>query len=250
MSGARTSEKANGKMPLGGESGWEDHLDELRRRVIAVLVVFSASALAAFVFSDNLAAFLMSPVSGLGVKLYTFAPAEKFTAYLRLSVWTGVLMSLPFALLQIGAFVWPALIGNERRYAAAALLLIPLLFISGSALTYKFLAPVVLKFFLSFGASDAVQQLWGFSEYLSMLAALMIASGLLLETPLVLLASFALGILTPKRVSRFRPHIIVALFLIAGICTPPDVISQIALGVPLYLLFELTLLIGRLIVPN
>jgi sec-independent protein translocase protein TatC len=238
-------------MPLNdGGGGWDGHLDELRRRVIAVLVVFSAAALAAFTFSDDVAVFLMSPVSDLGVKLYTFAPAEKFTAYLRLSVWTGVIVSLPFSILQIGAFVWPALIGNERKYAAAALLLVPFLFISGSALSYKFLAPVVLKFFLSFGASDGVQQFWGLAEYLSMLAALLTASGLLLEMPLVLLMAFALGVVTPKRVSRLRPRIILALFFIAAICTPPDVISQIALGVPLYLLFELTLLIGGLIAPN
>jgi sec-independent protein translocase protein TatC len=120
----------------------------------------------------------------------------------------------------------------------------------GGAMAYKFLSPIVLKFFLSFGASDDVRPLWGFKEYLSMLFSLMLASGFLLQAPLVLLLSFAIGIITPRQVSRFRPHIIVFIFLVAGICTPPDVISQIALGVPLYLLFELTLLAGRLISPS
>jgi sec-independent protein translocase protein TatC len=233
-----------------GASEWEEHLEELRRRIIAVLAVFSAATAAAFIFSGSIAEFLMSPVSNLGVKLYTFAPAEKFTAYLHLSVKAGAVFSLPFSLLQLGAFMWPALIGNERKYVAASLLAIPLLFIFGGAMAYRFLSPVVLKFFLSFGASEAVQALWGFNEYLSMLFSLMIASGLLLQAPLVLLLAFALGIATPKQVSRFRPHIIVVIFLAAGICTPPDVISQIALGVPLYLLFELTLLAGRLLAPS
>jgi sec-independent protein translocase protein TatC len=233
-----------------GSSEWEEHIEELRRRVIAVLAVFAAATTAAFIFSGSLAEFLMSPVSSLGVKLYTFAPAEKFTAYLHLSVWTGAIVSLPFSLLQLAAFMWPALIGNERKCAVSCLAAVPLLFISGGAMAYRFLSPVVLEFFLSFGASDAVSPLWGFKEYLSMLFSLMLASGLLLQAPLVLLLTFALGIATPKQVSRFRPHIIIVLFLVAGICTPPDVISQIALGVPLYLLFELTLLAGRLIAPS
>ncbi|MDR1019767.1 MAG: twin-arginine translocase subunit TatC [Synergistaceae bacterium] len=236
-------------MPLK-EGGWEEHLEELRRRIIAVLAVFSAATLVAFLFSDELAAFLMNPVSDLGVKLYTFAPAEKFMAYMRLAVWTGVIVSLPFSLLQASAFVWPALIGNERVCAVSALFVVPLFFMAGASLAYRFLSPAVLKFFLSFGPSDSVGQLWGLTEYLSMLWALMVASGLLLQMPLALFLAFTLGFVTPKQVSRFRPHVIFVLFLLAGICTPPDVISQIALGVPLYLLFELTLLAGRLFAPN
>ncbi|GHV77932.1 hypothetical protein AGMMS49942_27530 [Spirochaetia bacterium] len=103
---------------------------------------------------------------------------------------------------------------------------------------------MVLRFFLRFAAGDGIQQLWGFREYLTLLYALMLAAGLLLQTPLLLLFSFVLGITTPKKVARFRPHIIFLIFLAAAICTPPDIISQVALGVPLYLLFELTLFIG------
>jgi sec-independent protein translocase protein TatC len=102
-----------------------------------------------------------------------------------------------------------------------------------------------MRFFLRFASGDGIQPLWGFREYLAVLYGLMLAAGLLLQTPLLLLCSFALGITTPKKIARFRPHIIFLIFLVAGICTPPDVISQVALGVPLYLLFELTLFIGR-----
>jgi sec-independent protein translocase protein TatC len=231
----------------GAGSEWAEHLEELRRRVIAVLVVFSLATLVAFVFSDYVADFLMDPVSDLGVKLYTFAPAEKFMAYLNLAVWTGALVSAPFFLLQAGAFVWPGLRGSERRYAVVALLVVPVLFLAGAGMSYRLLSPVVLKFFLSFGASDAVQPLWGLKEYLAMLGAMMIAAGLLLQAPLILLLAFILGITTPAKIARFRPHIILLIFLVSGICTPPDVISQIAMGIPLYLLFELAMLIGRFV---
>jgi sec-independent protein translocase protein TatC len=146
--------------------------------------------------------------------------------------------------LQIGLFVWPALKGKERRWTAA-LVVVPVLFIAGAAAAYRFLAPTVLRFFLGFGSGDGILPLWGFKEYLAMLFAMMLAAGLLLQTPLLLLAAFALGIVTPKTVARFRPHIVILIFLAAALCTPPDVISQVALGVPLYLLFELTLFIGR-----
>ena len=233
----------------GGLSEWTEHLEELRRRLIAVLAVFTAVTLPAFAFSEKLAAFLMAPAADIGVTLHTFNPAEKFLTYLNLAVWTGAIFSAPFCLLQIGLFVWPALRGKERGWTLAALLVVPVLFITGSGLAYRFLSPVVLRFFLRFASGDGIQPLWGFREYLTMLYALMFAAGLLLETPLLLLCSFALGITTPKKVARFRPHIIILIFLAAALCTPPDVISQVALGVPLYLLFELTLFIGRIFSP-
>jgi sec-independent protein translocase protein TatC len=235
--------------PEGGDvqNEWTEHLEELRRRIIAVLVVFSAATLAAFMFSDSVAAFLMDPLSGLGVNLYTFAPAEKFMAYLHLAARTGALTTAPFFFVQTGAFVWPGLKRNERKYALAAIFVVPVLFISGAAMAYKLLSPVVLRFFLAFGASDSIQPLWGLREYLAMLSSLMISAGLLLQFPLALLLVIALGITTPGKVARFRPYIVLLIFILAGVCTPPDVISQVALGVPLYLLFELTLLIGRLI---
>ena len=226
-------------------SEWTEHLEELRRRIIAILAVFTLVTVPAFVFSEYLAIFLMAPVADLGVALYTFDPAEKFLAYLHLAVWTGAVVSAPFCLLQIGLFVWPALKGKERRWTAAALAVVPVLFIAGAAAAYRFLSPTVLRFFLGFSSGDGIQPLWGFKEYLAMLFALMLAAGLLLQTPLLLLAAFAFGIVTPKTVARFRPHIIILIFLAAALCTPPDVISQVVMGVPLYLLFELTLFIGR-----
>lgn len=225
---------------------WTEHLDELRRRIIAVLAVFVIATIPAFVFSEYLANFLMLPVRSMGVMLHTFNPAEKFIAYLNLAIGAGALFTAPFCLLQIGLFVWPALRGRERYWTAASLAAVPVLFIAGAAASYRFLSPVVLKFFLNFGGTEGIQAIWGFREYLSMLFALMLAAGLLLQTPIILLLAFVTGLVKPKTVARFRPHIAVLIFLAAALCTPPDVISQIALGVPLYLLFELTLFLGRI----
>lgn len=235
-------------MPGGdSDSEWTEHLDELRRRLITVLVIFAAASGAAFWRSDAIVRFLMNPVSRFGVKLHTFAPAEKFLTYLEISLWTGGFIAMPFALLQIGVFVWPGLRDKERACTAAALSVIPVLFAGGSALAYFYLSPIVMRFFLSFGGQDAVEPLWGLREYLKILFDIMLASGLAFQTPLVTLLLFAVGITTPQKAARFRPHIALAIFFMSGVLTPPDVISQIGLGVPLYLLFELSLLLGRLI---
>ena len=226
---------------------WTEHLDELRRRIITVLVIFAAASGVAFWRSDAIVFFLMNPVSRFGVKLYTFAPAEKFFTYLEISLWAGTVIAMPFALLQVGVFVWPGLRDKERTYTVAALSVIPILFAGGSALAYFYLSPIVMRFFLSFAGGDGVDSLWGLREYLKILFDIMLASGLVFQTPLVMLLLFAAGVTTPQKIARYRPHIALVIFFIAAVLTPPDVISQIALGIPLYLLFELSLLLGRLI---
>jgi sec-independent protein translocase protein TatC len=236
--------------PAGDPGGWEAHVEELRRRVIGVLAVFLTATLLAFALSEEIASFLMSPVSGLGVKLYTFAPLEKFMAHLHISVFSGMVATVPFFVLQAGLFVWPALRQNERRYAAAALFVAPALFFAGAAAAYSFFAPTALGFFLSFGAGDGVEALWSLREYLSLLSGLMIATGAMLQMPLVLLVLFALGVVSPKKAASKRPAAILLIFLAAAVLTPPDVTSQVMLGVPLYLLFELTLFVGTIIAPR
>jgi sec-independent protein translocase protein TatC len=226
---------------------WEEHLEELRRRIISVLAVFAAASALSFVFSERIASFLTDPVSDLGTKLYTFSPTEKFMAYLHISALSGAVVTAPFFILQGALFIWPALKEKEKNIARAALFSVPALLAIGSAAAYKLIAPKALWFFLSFGG-DGVEPLWGFKEYLSLLASLMIASGLTLQLPLALIVLFSLGILDPVKVSKYRSRIILLIFFMAAALTPPDVTSQVMLGVPLYLLFETSLFLGRIIV--
>ena len=212
-----------------------------------MLVIFSLLTLAAFAFSSQIAAFLTAPLARFEVRLHTFAPAEKFMAYLHLSAWSGALFTMPFFCAQAALFLWPGLRGNEYRYALGALFFAPALFVSGAAASYRFLAPIVFGFFLSFGAGDGIEALWGLREYLALLFDLMLATGLLLQMPLALLALLLTGVLSPRAVACYRPHVILMLFFLAAVLTPPDVVSQVLLGVPLYLLFEAALLLGRVL---
>ena len=229
------------------ELGWEEHLAELRRRIIAVLVVFFVAAVVAFVFSSRIAAFLTTPLDAFHVKLYTFAPAERFMAYLHLSAWTGAVFTAPFFFLQAGLFLWPGLRGSEFRCALVVLFVVPVLFLLGAGLCYRFMAPFVFGFFLSFGSGDGIESLWNLREYLSLLFDLMIAAGLLLQFPLALLALIVAGVVSVERIARYRRHVILLIFFLGAVFTPPDVVSQVMLAVPLYLLFEGTLWLGRIL---
>jgi len=226
---------------------WIEHLEELRRRIIAVLIVFFVATVTAFVFSSYIATFLVAPLDAFQVKLYTFAPAEKFMAYMRLSAWTGAVFAAPFFCLQAGLFLWPGLRGNEYRYAIVVLFVVPILFLLGAGLSYRFIAPIVFGFFLHFSAGDGVESLWNFREYLTLLFNLMIAAGLLLQLPLALFALIVTGIVSAARVAYYRPHIIFLIFLVAALVTPPDVMSQVMLAIPIYLLFEGALWLGRVL---
>jgi sec-independent protein translocase protein TatC len=186
-------------------------------------------------------------LAAFDAELYTFAPAEKFMAYLHLSAWLGAVCTTPFFCLQAALFLWPGLRGREYRYAGGALFVVPVLFVLGAFLCYRFMAPLVFEFFLSFGAGDGVVGLWSLKEYLALLFDLMLAAGILLQMPLILLSLLMTGVVSPERVAHYRPHAIFLIFLLAGILTPPDVISQVMMGVPLYLLFEGALGLGRIL---
>jgi len=222
------------------------HLSELRRRIIAVLVVLLITTGITFAFSSHVVTFLLKPLARFEIDLHVFAPADRFLAYLHISFCTGLICTLPFLCLQIAFFIWPGLRVKEKRYAFITLFFVPVLFGLGAALCYLFLAPLALNFFTLFAEGDGMIPLWGFRQYLSLLFGLMVAGGLLSQGPLAVLVLIATGIVSYKTMARLRPYIIFLIFLLAALLTPPDVISQIMIGIPLYLLFEGALFLVRL----
>ena len=149
-------------------------------------------------------------------------------------------------LATIAAALW--LYQGHDAYGASFLLAAfatPLLFFAGSAFAYGAIAPLALRFFLSFPGGDNILPLWGFAEYLSFLFTLMVAAGIVFLLPVFLLFLIGAGLVRTRTLSRLRPWIIMAIAIAAAVLTPPDVVSQALLGIPLYLLFEGTLLVGK-----
>ena len=232
---------------LKNSGSYTDHLEVLRGKIISVLVFFCLSAALLFFFAEATAGFLLAPLDGLGVSLYYFRPYEKLLTYMRLAFWGGMVLTLPLAFVQSWLFLRPALRGKEAKYLLIGGGIIPVLFASGAAFAYRIIAPLALRFFLAFGKGDNIQPLWGFGEYASFLFSLLLAAGALFQAPLLLLLLICTGIVSVQTISRSRPLIILFIGLAAALLTPPDVVSQILLGVPLYLLFELTLIAARVI---
>lgn len=226
---------------------WADHLEVLRGKIISVLAFFCISAVLLFSFAEVTAAFLLAPLEGLGVSLYYFRPYEKLLTYMRLAFWGGMVLTAPLALVQGWLFIRPALRRNEAKYLLIGGGIVPVLFAAGAAFAYRVIAPLALRFFLAFGEGDSILPLWGFGEYASFLFSLLLASGLVFQAPLLLLALLLSGAVSLRTITRLRPWIILFIGLAAALLTPPDVVSQILLGVPLYLLFELTLDVARIV---
>ncbi|HNZ29186.1 MAG TPA: twin-arginine translocase subunit TatC [Candidatus Goldiibacteriota bacterium] len=223
------------------------HLEELRFRIIAVIIFFMAAFFVSFAFCGNIMQFLQQPVAGAADKLYYFRPYEKFTVYLKVSAVSALFFSVPFLLAQLWGFVKPALNAGEKVFFAGGLLAAPAVFYGGAFFAYKIMLPAAFSFFTGFAGQDNILPVWGVSEYFGFISSVIVVTGAVFLLPLVMLLLMKAGIIKHETVSKARPYIIIAIFIIAAVFSPPDVISQMLVAVPLYLLFEISLLAGRVL---
>ena len=175
-----------------------DHLDVLRRKIIYIILFAAAGAVLSFIFIDKLVALLISPASHLNIKLHFFKPQEKFLTYIKIAFFSGLAASVPFALIQLGNFIYPAMKQKERKYFYILLTGVGILFIAGCIFSFKIMAPFVFKFFISFSGNDGVLPVWGFADYYNLLILLIFMMGLVFLTPLLLLFLMRVGILKLK----------------------------------------------------
>jgi sec-independent protein translocase protein TatC len=230
-----------------GQPGFFDHLEVLRWKIISILIVLLAGFVVSFIFIDKIVYFLQYPVLKYNVPLAYFKPYEKFLAYIKIAFFGGVTIAFPFAVYQIGSFIYPALKKEEKTVFYAVLLAIPLIFIAGAYFAYSMIIPLAFRFFITFGSGDRIVPLWSIGEYFSLLTSFLLICGLVFEYPLILLFLIKIKILSVSTLVRFRSYIIVIIAVTAAVISPPDVLSMVMIGVPLYLLFELTIIIGRFI---
>ncbi len=218
------------------------HLAELRKRIIVVLVVFIIATFVSFSFTKPMADFIMKPASGL--KFVFLSPPDLFIAFVKLSVYAGLAFSLPVIIYEIWMFVRPAIGATERRSILGALLFSGLFFVAGAAFAYFVIVPFTIRFFLSY-SSQMVEPMISIKEYLGFISDLCVAFGLTFELPIAAAMLGALGILKAEILIRSRRIAIFGIFIVAAIVTPPDVVSQILLAVPMLGLFELSIAILR-----
>lgn len=219
------------------------HLEELRIRLIRSLIAIGICSGACYFFVEDIVHFIIAPVE----KLYYMQPAEAFFTYLKVSIFSGFLLSLPIVLYHAWKFFLPALMPKERAALGAIVPASVFLFFTGIIFSYYLVLPSAIKFFLGF-ASDDLQPLLSIGRYLDFVVAFLLPFGFVFELPLVIMVLAKFGFLSSAFLRKKRKLIIFLSFVVGAVVSPtPDVFSQTMIAVPILILYEISLFIVRYI---
>ena len=227
------------------------HLIELRDRLLRSIIAVVGVTLALIPWAKDIYAVLAKPLLAAlpaGATMIATDVTGTFLVPLKVTLMTGFLLALPYVLYQAWAFVAPGLYQHEKRLALPVIVSSVLFFACGMAFAYFVVFPVAFGFFASY-APSGVQMMTDIDKYLSFVLTMFIAFGLTFETPVVVVVLVRLGVVGLDKLKSARPYVIVGAFVVAAIFTPPDVISQLLLAVPLCLLYEVGLLLARFVAP-
>jgi sec-independent protein translocase protein TatC len=230
-----------------------DHLIELRTRLVRALLALAVGFAGCLYFADEILAILVQPLKdafpeGQGQLIFTKLP-EVFFVELKVALFAGFMVSFPVIANQLWAFVAPGLYAREKKAFLPFLFATPVLFTAGASLAYFVVMPVAFTFFLGFGGMTGgldIQALPSAGDYLSLVMQFILAFGLTFLLPVLLLLLHRAGIVSRDQMVAARRYVIVGIFIIAAVVTPPDPGSQLVLAIPLWLLFEISLVLMRL----
>lgn len=225
------------------------HLAELRdkllRGLLAILVVF----ICLFPFANDIYAFVSEPLRSLlpeGVTMIATEVASPFFTPFKLTLMAAIFLAIPYLLYQIWSFIAPGMYRHEKRLAIPLLISSIMLFYAGAAFAYYVVFPLIFAFFTSVGPDD-VTMMTDINSYLNFVLKLFFAFGIAFEIPIAAVLLIWAGITTPEDLAGKRPYIIVGCFVFGMLLTPPDIISQSLLALPMWLLFEIGVYFGRFI---
>jgi len=219
------------------------HLGELRTRLMVASFAVLVTTAFSFVFATQIIEILKAP-SGVA-RLVALSPTENFTTYMRVSLFSGLALAMPVLLYEVYAYVDPALRPNERRFLLTLGPFALLLFVGGMAFCYFVLLPSSIQFLINFGSQVIENQLRA-SEYISFVTTFILAMGLVFEIPIIIFGLTRIGILKRSWLAKQRRYVVLLVFVVGAIITPtPDPFNQTIVAVPMYLLFELGLLLAR-----
>ncbi len=234
-----------------------DHLVELRSRLLRAFMAFAVAFGVCFYFADDIFGFLVRPLTdafpaGEGKLIYTKL-YEAFFVEVKVAIFAAFFVSFPVIANQIWAFVAPGLYAKEKKAFLPFLIATPVLFTMGAALAYYVVMPTAFHFFLGFQGEKGglkLEALPGTGDYLALVMQFILAFGISFLLPVLLLLLNRAGIVSREQMAGARRYVIVGIFIIAAVITPPDIVSQLVLAAPLILLFEISLLLMRPIGPR
>ncbi len=230
------------KLPL------TSHLQELRKRLIWSFIAVGVGFIVCYALADSLFDILAAPlikVMPSGGSLVFISVAEAFFTYMKVAFIAGLILVSPFVLYQIWAFVAPGLYQKEKRYVVPFVLGGSFFFALGVLFGYFVAIPIGFKFLLGY-ATDFIKPMPSMKEYLSFSIKFLLVFGLVFEFPVALVLLAKIGVIDAKMLSRQRKYAILLIFVFAAVMTPPDLISQVLMALPLMALYELSILLSRI----
>jgi len=225
------------------------HLLELRDRLIRAIVAVGIAFLPCMYYSNQIFTFMSTPLREKlprGTQLIATTVMSPFMTPFKLSLFTAVFLAMPFVIYQIWAFVAPGLYRHEKRFAVPLLLSAIVLFYTGVAFAYFFVFPVMFQFFAS-TTPHGVAMMTDISAYLDFVLTMFLAFGAAFEVPVAVVLLVITGVVRIEKLKENRGYVLVGIFILAALLTPPDAISQSIMAVPMYLLYEGGILMARIL---
>ena len=243
---------------MAKSNSFTSHFVELRSRLLNSLIFIFIAFIISYIFAEQIYNFLVEPYANavkddqISRRLIFTALHETFITYIKVAFFAAIFLGSPILLIQIYKFIAPGLYKNEKKAILPYLISTPILFLLGGLLVYYLVMPLAIKFFLSFesiGSSTSlpIQLEAKVNEYLSLIMRLIFAFGISFQLPVLLNLLARIGVVNSEYLKKRRRYVIVMIFTIAAILTPPDPITQVGLAIPLLLLYELSILTVKFI---
>ena len=243
---------------MSEKNSFTSHFIELRSRLIKSILFILVIFIVSYTFAEEIYAFLVEPYANavkndqVSRRLIFTALHETFITYLKVAFFAAIFFGSPILLIQIYKFIAPALYKNEKKALLPYLISTPILFLLGGLLVYYLVMPLAINFFLSFetmgsNSSLPIQLEAKVNEYLSLIMRLIFAFGISFQLPVILSLLARIGFIDSNYLKTRRKYVIVIMFAFAAILTPPDPVTQIGLALPLLILYELSIVIVKII---
>ena len=240
------------------QTSFVGHLTELRSRLVKSIIYLFIFFVICYFFAENIYSFLVAPYAEavkddeINRRMIFTALHETFITYLKVAFFAAIFITSPIILTQIWKFVAPGLYKNEKKALLPYLIATPTLFLLGGMLVYYLIMPLAIKFFLSFETTINITSLpiqleAKVNEYLSLIMRLIFAFGISFQLPVLLSLLARVGFVDSEYLKKRRKYVVVIIFILAAILTPPDPITQIGLGIPLLILYELSILSVKIV---